>query len=81
MGLGDGMAEGVFRWVNGQAAQWSKWASTEPNGNTGENCVTSTEDDGFKWIDTACNAARYYVCQSPPGATVTASSFQFKNTL
>ena len=61
IGMADGMAESVMRWTNGRVTTFIDWRPGQPNGGTGQNCMTS-ESSG--WEDCGCNTReRQPFCQ------------------
>ncbi len=63
IGLTDREVEGDFRWIDGSVADYTDWASGEPNDSRGEDCV-ELRDVGVhtQWNDVDCEAPREFVC-------------------
>ena len=61
IGLSDGAAEGVFRWINSGPAKWTNFATGQPDGSSTENCVVM--DSNGTWSDEICDMAYTALCQ------------------
>ena len=72
LGLGDGQAEGVWRWVDSRPANYTNFDSSEPNGDQSQSCIRAEKESGGStlWRDAYCNRPYYVVCQSPPGTLI-----------
>jgi hypothetical protein len=53
IGATDGLVEGQWDWVTGEAFRWTAWADDEPNdGGLGEDCASMLVDG--RWNDESC---------------------------
>ncbi len=46
IGMNDIAEEGVFVWEDGSPVTHQRWAPSNPNGGTGENCVSISKTEG-----------------------------------
>jgi hypothetical protein len=62
LGLDDRDEEGVFRWIDGDIADFQFWADGEPNDSGGdEDCAHFY--DGERWNDIYCDATMGVICE------------------
>ena len=54
IGMNDIAEEGVFVWEDGSPVTHQRWAPSNPNGGTGENCVSISKTEGG-FADLPCN--------------------------
>ena len=68
IGLTDIEKEDRWRWQSSRSrAKFTKFQPGEPNGGTGENCVTIGQDKGL-WADVCCfTNLNYHICEKPAG--------------
>ncbi len=57
----DVCVQGVWKWSDGTALNYTHWGSGEPNGGTSQNCMYMRTDQ--TWDDLNCTYADYYVCK------------------
>ena len=65
-GANDRLAEGVFRWENGEAVTFNHWKPGQPNGGINQNCVrweTISIKEGFE--DKDCGLIYNVICEKP----------------
>nr|XP_055063218.1 CD209 antigen-like protein C [Misgurnus anguillicaudatus] len=62
IGLTDIAVEGRWKWINGNTLNsgFRFWASKEPNGGKGENCVVSSSSG---WSDYPCTDTFKWICE------------------
>ncbi|KAL8186818.1 UNVERIFIED_CONTAM: hypothetical protein K2H54_013624 [Gekko kuhli] len=60
LGMNDQETEGVFKHLNGDRMEYSKWAPKEPNGDH-EDCIEIYMDGN--WNDVPCNLNRLIMCE------------------
>jgi hypothetical protein len=69
-GTDSGKAEGKFRWADGYAWAYSRWADGEPNdAGSNEDCVQVGTRDAL-WNDNKCGAELEFVCSGECRAQV-----------
>ncbi|XP_062989222.1 pulmonary surfactant-associated protein D [Elgaria multicarinata webbii] len=62
LGITDIQTEGKFKYLNGEAINYSNWLQGEPNNDKGtENCVELYVNG--KWNDKSCGEKRLIVCE------------------
>ncbi|XP_071944844.1 C-type mannose receptor 2-like [Antedon mediterranea] len=64
IGLNDIDQEGTWQWIDGLAFHqddFQDWASGEPNGDSGENCVTMKTSG--QWKDVSCDLQNRVICE------------------
>jgi len=67
IGASDRDSEGRWRWVDGGALSYSRWASGEPNDAGGEDCGRLYGDRGTQpglWVDVECTSSYDWTCES-----------------
>ncbi len=63
IGLNDRESEGVFRWTDGTALDFERWAPYAPQRYGEESdCVLSLPDG---WVDIGCEEPHVFVCRGP----------------
>ena len=67
-GAADVEEEGVWKWVTGEAWDYTNWAPGEPNGGIGEN-VIQWLSSGL-WNDIYGSGARGFVCEYEPSGEI-----------
>lgn len=60
LGMNDQETEGVFKHLNGDQMEYSKWAPKEPNGEH-EDCIEMYPDGN--WNDLPCSVSRLIMCE------------------
>ena len=65
IGASDLASSGVWTWTDGTPFGYNAWASGEPNGNAGSDCVSSKVADGT-WVASNCFSTKPYICNVPP---------------
>lgn len=64
IGGSDSVSENIWKWVNGGGMDMGKWHSSQPGGNTLENCaVLRYDSDGNKFADEVCSQTRDFICE------------------
>ncbi|XP_045190001.2 perlucin-like [Mercenaria mercenaria] len=65
LGASDMAAEGSWVWnKTGSSVSYTNWKDGEPNNaNGGEDCLTITFSDSFRWNDNNCNNKFNFVCE------------------
>ena len=63
IGLHDSYSENFFQWSDGSPLDFSLWASGQPNGGSGENCVRVEWSEGGTWFDMDCEAVHPFICK------------------
>uniref|UniRef100_A0A8C0FVR1 C-type lectin domain-containing protein n=1 Tax=Chelonoidis abingdonii TaxID=106734 RepID=A0A8C0FVR1_CHEAB len=62
IGINDIQTEGSFKYLSGEAIEYSNWAAREPNNVGGiEDCVEVYSDG--RWNDKSCNEKRLIICE------------------
>ncbi len=63
IGLSDYEVEGNFQWANGEALDYTNWASYQPNNDNGnQDCVVLCPDG---WNDSHCEIAYEFIMEIP----------------
>nr|XP_039258521.1 uncharacterized protein LOC120335088 [Styela clava] len=68
IGGNDLAKEGEWKWQDGtdvimkDEKGYKNWKNNQPNGGTGENCLTVGRET-YEWIDVSCDGNFYYICQ------------------
>ena len=67
IGLNDNASEGTWVWEDGSVGSYTNWASGEPNGGSGENCLEFIGDspnhaNPTLWNDALCSMSRWWAC-------------------
>ncbi|MBJ95751.1 MAG: hypothetical protein CMP23_14920 [Rickettsiales bacterium] len=67
IGFSDRSSEGNWAWEDGSTAAYTNWASGEPNGGSGENCLefigtNPNFENPTLWNDAACDQSRWWAC-------------------
>ena len=64
IGLDDRAEEGVFRWQDGAAVEFTRWKKGQPdNEGCNEDCVALAKNGKGRWHDTHCGLRRPFVCR------------------
>uniref|UniRef100_A0A8C4YJP1 C-type lectin domain-containing protein n=1 Tax=Gopherus evgoodei TaxID=1825980 RepID=A0A8C4YJP1_9SAUR len=62
IGINDIQTEGSFKYLSGEAIEYSNWAAREPNNLGGiEDCVEVYSDG--RWNDISCNEKQLIICE------------------
>ena len=67
IGANDRDSEGRWRWLDGGALSYTRWASGEPNDAGGEDCGRLYGDRGTEpglWVDVECTSSYDWTCES-----------------
>ena len=73
LGATDVDLEGTWVWIDGSAWDYDRWASEEPSGGAGENCLEMVPTSGGTWNDVPCDAShteKAFVCAYDNGMWV-----------
>ncbi|XP_032895242.1 lectin BRA-3-like [Amblyraja radiata] len=62
IGLNDKCCEGHYKWIDGSAYRYSRFACGEPNNLHNEDCVETNFRRAGLWNDKSCRSRRRYVC-------------------
>ncbi|CAC5381683.1 CLEC3A [Mytilus coruscus] len=64
IGGSDIATENIWQWTNGGGMDMGKWHSSQPGGNTLENCaVLRYDSNGNKFADEDCLQTRDFICE------------------
>lgn len=68
-GLGDGIAEGEFRWMDGTpVGPDAPWRKGQPdNGSCNQDCAALRKDGDGTWQDAHCGQPYPFICRMEPG--------------
>jgi len=66
IGGSDQDEEGQWKWTDGTAIVYSRWARNEPNGGSSQNCVQMNYGGRGNWDDAGCDGQKPFFCQSCP---------------
>ena len=69
IGATDAASEGVWEWVTGEPFSYTRWATNEPNGSTGENVAGLWP--GGTWNDLPADILKDFFILEVPPATAT----------
>ncbi len=65
IGLSDHANEGVFRWADGKATEYTRWSKGEPdNSACNQDCAAINKRGGGKWHDTHCAMRHPFICRA-----------------
>ena len=64
IGLNDREKEGIWKWTySGNVSTYFSWGNNEPDGGTGENCISLWYTKDYGWCDCAWWGDMHPICQ------------------